>query len=480
MNREFIEALNLLKKERGIDTETLLEAIEEALVAAYRREFVIRIKDRDRGERQEDEFEEERDDGITAHIDRETGEMRVYQPITVVEEVEDPNSEISLEEALALSDELELGDQLVREVDPADFGRLAAQTAKSVINQRLSQAEKERIHEEFSDRVGGLATGVVQRKDRSEVTVDIDRAEAVLPYSQQSKLDNYRFNQRMRFFILKVDERRNRPIVIVSRSHPDLVRRIFEQEAPEIGSGVVEIVSIAREAGSRTKMAVISNDPNVDPVGACVGQRGMRVQAVIDELNGEKIDIIAWDPDVQTYVSNALSPAKVIRVILEEDENSARVIVADHQLSLAIGKEGQNARLAAKLTGWKIDIKSESQYREMIEATWLPGFDEAVAADEAERYDLEEGFEEDFDPADETLLEATGPVGEREAIDFFDNLEQALDDIADDESTVEEVEDFADEDEAEIYEDEAEIYEDEAETDDEELAEEEVVEELEN
>ncbi|HZJ90113.1 MAG: transcription termination/antitermination protein NusA [Clostridiaceae bacterium] len=436
MNREFIDALKSLQKERGIETETLLEAIEEALVAAYRREFVIRIKDKDRAERADDDGDEERDDGITAHIDRETGEMRVYQPITVVEKVEDPNSEISLEEALALSDELEPGDQLVKEVDPADFGRLAAQTAKSVINQRLSQAEKERIHDEFSDRVGGLATGVVQRKDRSEVTVDIDRAEAVLPYSQQSKLDNYRFNQRMRFYILKVDERRNRPIIIVSRSHPDLVRRIFEQESPEIGTGVVEIISIAREAGSRTKMAVISNDPNVDPVGACVGQRGLRVQAVIDELNGEKIDIIAWDPDVQVFISNSLSPAKVVRVILEEEDRSARVIVADHQLSLAIGKEGQNARLAAKLTGWKIDIKSESQYREMIEAAWLPGFDEAVAADEAERFDSDDAVfnEEDYDEMDDELLQvdATGPADEREAIDFFDNLEQTIDVMSDD------------------------------------------------
>ncbi len=436
MNREFIDALKSLQKERGIETETLLEAIEEALVAAYRREFVIRIKDKDRAERADDDGDEERDDGITAHIDRETGEMRVYQPITVVEKVEDPNSEISLEEALALSDELEPGDQLVKEVDPADFGRLAAQTAKSVINQRLSQAEKERIHDEFSDRVGGLATGVVQRKDRSEVTVDIDRAEAVLPYSQQSKLDNYRFNQRMRFYILKVDERRNRPIIIVSRSHPDLVRRIFEQESPEIGTGVVEIISIAREAGSRTKMAVISNDPNVDPVGACVGQRGLRVQAVIDELNGEKIDIIAWDPDVQVFISNSLSPAKVVRVILEEEDRSARVIVADHQLSLAIGKEGQNARLAAKLTGWKIDIKSESQYREMIEAAWLPGFDEAVAADEAGRFDSDDAVfnEEDYDEMDDELLQvdATGPADEREAIDFFDNLEQTIDVMSDD------------------------------------------------
>lgn len=387
MNREFIEAVKILEKERGIEAETLFQSIEEALVAAYRREFEIRTKDKERERPVEDGAQDESvlNDGITAHIDRETGEMRVYQPITVVDEVEDENSQISLEQARALSDALEIGDQLVKEVDPADFGRLAAQTAKSVINQRLAQAEKDRIQAEFSDRIGELSGGVVQRKDRNEVTVDIGRAEAVLPYRYQSSLDDYRFNRRMRFYILKVDERHNRPVIIVSRSHPGLVRRLFEQEAPEINAGVVEIVNIARETGSRTKLAVRSTDPNVDAVGACVGQRGMRVQAVIDELNGEKIDIIEWDPDITRFISNALSPAKVIRVILEEEDKHARVIVADHQLSLAIGKEGQNARLAAKLTEWKIDIKSESQYREMIEQAWLPGFDEAVAADEAER-----------------------------------------------------------------------------------------------
>ena len=376
MNLELIEALRMLEKERGLDVEVIFESIEEALVSAYRREFDIKSADR-----REDDEEEDSDD-ITASVDRETGEMRVYQTMTVVEEVTDPHSELSLVDAKALSDELDLGDQLVREVDPADFGRLAAQTAKSVINQRLAQAEKERIQNEFSGRVGELSAGIVQRKDRREVTVDIGRAEAVLPNNEQSRLDGYNFNQRMKFYIMKVDERRNRPVIIISRSHPNLVRRLFEQEIPEISSGVVEIVSISREAGSRTKIAVASSDPNVDSVGACVGQRGLRVQAIIDELNGEKIDIIEWDPDPVVYISNALSPAKVIRVETNEDDQSAIVVVPDHQLSLAIGREGQNARLAARLTGWRIDIKSEAQYREMIETELMSRFDQALAEDE--------------------------------------------------------------------------------------------------
>ncbi|HZK28779.1 MAG TPA: transcription termination factor NusA, partial [Clostridia bacterium] len=405
MNHEFIEALRLLEKERGIELETLVEGIEDALVAAYRREFEIRSKDRERVRDYEDipsshedsEPKPVENDGITAHIDRQTGEMRVYQPMTVVEEVLDPNSELSLEQAKALSDDLELGDQLVREVDPAHFGRLAAQTAKSVINQKLAQAEKTRIQEEFLERVGGLASGVVQRRDRNEVLVDIGRAQAVLPYNQQSRLDNYTFKKHMRFYILKVDQREHRPIIMISRSHPGLVRRLFEQEVPEIGAGIVEIVNIAREAGSRTKMAVTSHDRNIDAVGACVGQRGTRVQSVITELNGEKIDIIQWNPDIKEFISSALSPARVISVILNEEEQSARVIVADHQLSLAIGKEGQNARLAAKLTDWRIDIRSEAQYREMLEESWMSDFDEAIAADEVERGTWEDDDEEAWD-----------------------------------------------------------------------------------
>lgn len=436
MNHEFIEALRLLEKERGVEMETLVEAIEDALVAAYRREFEIRSKDRDKSRErelmpeQESEPKPVENDGITAHIDRRTGEMRVYQPMTVVEEVKDPNSELSLEQAQAMSEDLELGDQLVREVDPSHFGRLAAQTAKSVINQKLAQAEKMRIHDEFSGRVGGLASGIVQRRDRNEVLVDIGRAQAVLPYNQQSRLDNYTFKKHMRFYILKVDQRDHRPVIMVSRSHPGLVRRLFEQEVPEIGAGIVEIVNIAREAGSRTKMAVTSHDSNIDAVGACVGQRGTRVQSVITELNGEKIDIIEWSSDITDFISSSLSPARVIRVVLDEEEQSARVIVADHQLSLAIGKEGQNARLAAKLTDWRIDIKSETQYRELLESAWMSDFEEAVAADEAERGEWDE--EDDYLEAQEEGMEHL--VNDQpSAADYLDILSDTIESLDQDE-----------------------------------------------
>ena len=309
MNQEFIEALKMLEKERGLELDTLFTAIEEALVSAYKREFDIKSGEKRDRDRVTEEDLNKPSDGIKAEINRETGEMRVYQPITVVAEVTNPNSEILLEEARAISEDLEIGDELVKELNPKDFGRLAAQAAKNVINLRLAKAEKDRIQEEFSGRIGELAGGIVQRKDKREVAVDIGRAEAVLPYDEQSRLDGYVFNQRMKFYIMKVDERKNRPIVYVSRSHPNLVRRLFEAEVPEVSAGIVEIVSVAREAGSRTKIAVFSHDPNVDAVGACVGQRGLRVQAVIEELNGEKVDIIEWVPDIALYIRNALSPA---------------------------------------------------------------------------------------------------------------------------------------------------------------------------
>jgi N utilization substance protein A len=361
MNAELIEAIRLLEKERGIDAEILFEAIEESLVSAYKREFEAKTTD-----------------NIRAEVDRETGEMRVFLSKTVVEAVEDPNSEMSLAEAKSLSEDFEIGDMMEYQLRPQDFGRLAAQTAKNVINQKLCSAERERIQNEFSNRVGEISAGVVQRKDRREVIVDIGRAEAVLPHNEQVRLDGYNFNQRMRFYILKVDEKKGRPIVYISRSHPNLVRKLFEQEVPEIASGVVEIVNVAREAGSRSKIAVASRDSNVDSVGSCVGQRGLRVQAVMDELMGEKIDIIEWSPDAAVFISNALSPAKVVKVDVLPEEKIARVVVPDHQLSLAIGREGQNARLAARLTGWKIDIKSESQYRAAIESEIMNRFSQAV------------------------------------------------------------------------------------------------------
>ena len=375
MNAELIEAIKLLEKERGIDAEMLFKAIEESLVSAYKREFEARTTE-----------------NIRAEVDRETGEMRVFLTKTVVEEVEDSNSEMSLDEAKALSEDFELGDMMEYELRPQDFGRLAAQTAKNVINQKLCSAERERIQNEFSNRIGELSAGVIQRKDRREVIVDIGRAEAVLPYNEQVRTDGYNFNQRMKFYILKVDEKKGRPIVYVSRSHPNLVRKLFEQEVPEISTGVVEIISVAREAGSRSKIAVASRDENVDSVGSCVGQRGLRVQAVMDELMGEKIDIIEWSPDVADFISNALSPAKVIRVDINEEDKAARVVVPDHQLSLAIGREGQNARLAARLTGWKIDIKSEAQYRAVLEEELMSRFEQAV--DETAPDDFEDDQED--------------------------------------------------------------------------------------
>lgn len=370
MNVEMLESLRLLAKERGIEEEELFEFVEEALVAAYKREFNPRSTE-----------------NVRAEVDRESGEMKVFVTRTVVDEITDPNAEVSLESAKALSDDFEIGDMLEFEISPQDFGRLAAQQFKSVITQKLSQAERDRIHKEFSDRIGELAYGVIQRADRREVIVDIGRAEAVLTKNEQSRLDYYEFNQRMRFYILRVDERNGRPMVLVSRSHPNFVRRLFEQEVPEITTGVVQIESVSREAGSRTKIAVRSEDPNVDAVGSCVGQRGMRVQNVIDELNGEKIDIIEWNEDPVIYITNALSPAKVVSVTLFDD-GSARVVVPDHQLSLAIGRSGQNARLAARLTGWKIDIKSESQYHEEAEHYLLSHFKHALS--DEENYEEEE------------------------------------------------------------------------------------------
>jgi len=369
MNAELIEAIRLLEKERAIDAEVLFEAIEDALVSAYKREFDAKTVD-----------------NIRAEVDRETGAMRVFLSKEVVETVEDPNAQISLEEAKALSPDFDLGDEMEYQLSPQDFGRLAAQTAKNIISQKINSAERERIQNEFSSKIGELATGVVQRKDRREVIVDIGRAEAVLSQNEQVRTDVYNFNQRMKFYILKVDEKKGRPVIYVSRSHPNLVKKLFEIEVPEIADGVVEIVSISREAGSRSKIAVASRDENVDPVGSCVGQKGLRVGAIMDELKGEKIDIIEWDSDPVIYISNSLSPAKVLRVDVNPDDRTARVIVPDQQLSLAIGREGQNARLAARLTGWRIDIRSESQFREILESELMERFSQAAESVASEDY----------------------------------------------------------------------------------------------
>ncbi len=356
MNSEFLSALRDLEKERNISVDVLLEAIEAALLSAYRRNFGTAHNAR-------------------VHIDRETGDCKVFARRTVVEKVEDPSDQISLEEARALNPAYQLNDLVETEITPDNFGRIAAQTAKQVVVQRIREAERNMVFEEFASREGDIVTGVVQRIEQRNVYIELGKAEAILTPSEQIPRENYRPGQRLKTYIVEVKKTTKGPVILVSRTHPGLLKRLFELEVPELQEGLVELKVIAREAGARSKIAVYSHDENIDPVGACVGPKGVRVQSIVQELNGEKIDVVKWSPDSSKFVASSLSPAKVVAVEVWEDEKIARVIVPDHQLSLAIGKEGQNARLAAKLTGWKIDIKSESQmaeiYREYLEQQGL-------------------------------------------------------------------------------------------------------------
>ncbi|HHW02816.1 MAG TPA: transcription termination/antitermination protein NusA [Thermoanaerobacterales bacterium] len=341
MNIEFIEAIEQLEKEKGISKEVLLEALEASLISAYKKNY---------GSAQ----------NVAVNIDRDTGEVKVFSRKTVTDEVKDPLLEIDLEEASTIYPTAKIGDVISVEVTPKKFGRIAAQTAKQVVMQRIREAERNIIYEEFSGRETDIVTGVVQRFDKKNIIIDLGKIEVVLPPNEQIPTENYKQGDRIKVYILEVKKTTKGPQITVSRSHPGLVKRLFELEVPEIFEGVVEIKGIAREAGSRTKIAVFSKNENVDPVGSCVGPKGARVQAIVEELKGEKIDIIKWDKNISTFISNSLSPAKVLEVTVEENNKIARVTVAENQLSLAIGKEGQNARLAAKLTGWKIDIKSNS------------------------------------------------------------------------------------------------------------------------
>lgn len=342
MSAELMFALEQIEREKGISKDLLIEAIEAALISAYKRNF---------GATQ----------NVKVVIDRITGDVSVYALKTVSDEYKNDLTDLSLEEAKNINKNLEVGDVVEVEVTPKNFGRIAAQTAKQVVVQRIREAERNLIFEEFSNKEGDIVTGIVQRVDRKSVMIDLGRTEAILPQSEQIYSENYKVNDRIKVYITEVKKTTKGPQILVSRTHPGLVKRLFELEVPEIHNGLVEIKSIAREPGSRAKIAVYSKENNIDPVGACVGQRGTRVQAIVDELRGEKIDIIKWSSNIDEYISSSLSPSKVMRVDMDEEEKSARVVVPDYQLSLAIGKEGQNARLAAKLTGWKIDIKSESQ-----------------------------------------------------------------------------------------------------------------------
>lgn len=340
--QEFLNTLRELSKERGIDEEVLFEAIEAALISAYKRNFSSA-------------------QNVRVSLSRDTGEYKVYAIKTVVEDAEDEIMEISLAQARTIKPDYEVGDVIEIEVTPANFGRIAAQTAKQVVVQRIREAERGIIYEEFQSREDDIITGLVQRVENRNVYIDLGKTEAVLTPAEQIPTESYEHGERIKAYIVEVKKTSKGPQIVVSRTHPGLLKRLFELEVPEIQEGVVEIKSVAREPGNRSKIAVWSKDEAVDPVGACVGHRGLRVQAIVDELGSEKIDIVKWSEDPAKFIANALSPAKVVSVAVNEAEKVSRVVVPDYQLSLAIGKEGQNARLAAKLTSWKIDIKSETQ-----------------------------------------------------------------------------------------------------------------------
>ncbi len=368
MSAELILALEQLEKEKGIKKEIIIEAIEAALISAYKKNFGSAMN-------------------VKVNIDRVTGDVKVYALRKVAEDPDMEAMDISVGEAAILNPTLEIGDYVESEVTPRSFGRIAAQTAKQVVVQKLREAERGIIYDEFYNKESDIVTGIIQRIEKRNVIVDLGKTEAVLGPTEQTPGEEYRFNERLKSYIVEVKKTTKGPQIMISRTHPGLVKRLFELEVPEIHDGTVEIKSISREPGSRTKIAVYSKDENVDPVGACVGQKGTRVQAIVDELRGEKIDIIKWSNDPRDYISSSLSPAKVVRVDVDENEKSAKVVVPDYQLSLAIGKEGQNARLAAKLTGWKIDIKSESQLRQSIEKQL---FDDSIGS----------GFLDETDPDD--------------------------------------------------------------------------------
>ena len=346
--KELLKAMDELEKEKGIKKDYLLESLESSLVTAYKKNY-------------------DSADNVKIEINKENGQINVYSVKKVVEVVENPNLEISIEQAHKISKTLQIGDEANVEIIPKNFGRIAAQTAKQVVIQKIREAEREVVFSEYNDRKGEILTGIIQKADNSIVIMDLGKIEGIMPAKEQVNTEKYRVNDKIKVYVVDVTKgAKGNPQAIVSRSHPDFVRKLFEFEIPEIYEGLIEIKNVSRDAGSRSKVAVYSSNPNIDPVGSCVGQKGVRIQNIITELRDEKIDVIEWSEDPATYISSALLPAKVLAVDVKPENKSAQVIVTDDQLSLAIGKSGQNARLAAKLTNWKIDIKSESQFRELL------------------------------------------------------------------------------------------------------------------
>ncbi|MCM3736212.1 transcription termination factor NusA [Bacillus cytotoxicus] len=361
MSTELLDALLVLEQEKGISKDIIIDAIEAALISAYKRNF-------------------NQAQNVRVSFNPEVGTIQVLARKDIVENVFDPRLEISVEKARQINPNYQEGDVLEIEVTPKDFGRIAAQTAKQVVTQRVREAERGVIYSEFSDREEDIMVGIVQRQDARFIYVSLGKVEALLPVSEQMPNEQYKPHDRIRVFITKVEKTTKGPQIYVSRTHPGLLKRLFEIEVPEIYDGTVEIRSVAREAGDRSKISVYSENVDVDPVGSCVGPKGQRVQRIVDELKGEKIDIVRWSDDPVEYVANALSPSQVVKVLVNEEEKATTVIVPDHQLSLAIGKRGQNARLAAKLTNWKIDIKSESDAKQLgllTEEDMMLAFDSA-------------------------------------------------------------------------------------------------------
>ena len=345
MNKEFFEALEELSIEKGINKNYILDAIETALLTAYKRNFNSQ-------------------ENVKIVIDEEKASIKVYSLREVVEEVFEPAREIELSDARKIDKKANLGDIVEVEITPANFGRISAQTAKQVIVQKLREAEREIVFSEYSDRQGEIVSGIVQKVDKNIVIVDLGRIEGIMTLNEQIPGEVYNVNDKIKAYVVEVQKNsKGIPQMIISRTHPGFVRRLFELEIPEIYEGLIEIKNIVREPGSRTKIAVYSKDMNIDPVGSCVGPRGIRIQNILNELKDEKIDVVEWSEDPVQYIASALSPATVLAVDIDEENMSSKVVVPDNQLSLAIGKDGQNARLSAKLTGWKIDIKSETQIK---------------------------------------------------------------------------------------------------------------------
>ena len=363
MNKELLNAIAFLSKEKGVSTDVICDSLEAVLITAYKKE-------------------PEANPLADVELNRETGDYRIVAAKTVVEDVVNDHGEISLADARKLNPEYEVGDVVNVDVTPSNFGRIAAQAAKQVMIQRLREAERSIVYDEFYNRTDDIITGLIQRIENKNVYVDLGKAEAILPASEQIPTETYTVGQRIKCYVVEVRKTTKGAQILVSRTHPGLLKRLFELEVPEIYEGVVELKSVAREPGRRSKIAVYSRDENVDSVGACVGPKGSRVQNIVTELQNEKIDIVKWDEDPAVYIANALSPAQVVSVTVDEGEKASSVVVPDYQLSLAIGKAGKNARLAAKLTNWKIDIKSESQ------AAALTSEESSSADEEVEQEDI--------------------------------------------------------------------------------------------